>query len=80
MRFPPFTQADTAVMSCMGVILKVCPKDAAASCERFSGLQNTSSLHQMLPLSPPRSMPVRAVSCFEVSCVLSINPKASAYS
>ena len=80
MRFPPLTQAETAVMSWMGVMLKVCPKEAAASCERFSGLQNTSSLHQMLPLSPPRSMPVLAVSCWEVSAVRSMKPKPSAYS
>ena len=72
------TQALTAVMSCSGVMLKVCPKLAAASWLRFSGLQNTSSLHQMLPLSPPRSMPVVPVSCAELSPARSKKPKASA--
>ena len=51
---------------------------AAASWLRFSGLQNTSSLHQMLPLSPPRSMPVLPVSWAELSPVRSKKPKASA--
>ena len=65
-------------MSCSGVMLKVWPKLAAASWLRFSALQNTSSLHQMLPLSPPRSMPVRPVSWAQPSPLRSKKPKASA--
>jgi hypothetical protein len=58
---PPLTQALTAVMSCRGVMVKVCPKEAAASWDRFFFEQKVFLLHQMLPLSPVRSIPVRAV-------------------
>ena len=73
------TQALTAVISCKGVMVNVCPKDAAASCERFFSLQKVSRLHHMLPLSPPMSMPVFAVSCCVSSPVRVRNPKASQY-
>ena len=41
-----------AVMSWMGVMLKVCPKEAEASWEWFRGFSKTERDHQMLPDSP----------------------------
>ena len=77
MSLPPFTQALTAVMSCSGVMVKVWPKDAAASCDRFFFEQKVFLLHQMLPLSPARSMPVRAVRLASGSSESFKKPKAS---
>ena len=72
-------QALTAVIICSGVMLKVCPKEAAASWERFSGLQKTFLLHQMLPLSPGRVMPVFPVSEAAGSWDALKKPKFSQY-
>ena len=73
------TQALTAVMSCRGVMVKVWPKEAAASCDRFFSEQKVFWLHQMLPLSPARSMPVVAVRFSSGSPVMFKKPKASQY-
>ena len=74
---PPLTQALTAVISCSGVMVKVWPKEAAASWERLRGEQKVFRLHQMLPLSPARSMPVRAVRLASGSSESLRKPKAS---
>ena len=66
-------------MSWSGVIVKVCPNDAAASCDKFFGEQKVFWLHQILPLSPARSMPVFAVRFASGSELRFRKPKPSQY-